>query len=56
MIEASTKSRSGFAVRLARRAQKIAEAKVENALRARRNDSSRWRDARLLWPLFSREA
>ena len=55
MIEATTKARASFAARLARRARLLAEASAEARLRSRRGDSARWRNARLLWPLFSRD-
>jgi len=45
----------GFAARLADRARLLAKAGAENRLRARRSDGARWRNARLLWPLFSRD-
>ncbi|MXO91222.1 hypothetical protein GRI41_10335 [Altererythrobacter aquaemixtae] len=38
--------------RLAARAKRIAIAHGENAIRSHRSDPSRWRKARLLWPLF----
>lgn len=41
-------------VRLVQRAAALAEAHAETAVRARRSDPWRWRSARLLWPLFSR--
>lgn len=43
------------AARLIRRAKQLAERHGENRLRERRGDSWRWRDARLLWPLFGKE-
>ncbi|QZH76367.1 MAG: hypothetical protein JY451_07485 [Erythrobacter sp.] len=55
MIRARSTIRTGFAARLARRAQVLAQAAAESALRARRADPARWRKARLLWPLFSRD-
>jgi hypothetical protein len=55
MITARSPSPTGFADRLARRAQVLARAAAENALRARRRDAARWRNAILLWPLFSRD-
>lgn len=55
MIRGRSQNRTGFAARLARRAEALAQAAAENALRARRADPARWRQARLLWPLFSRD-
>lgn len=55
MIEARTDSRASFAARLANRARLLAVAAAESKLRSRRKDGSRWRNARLLWPLFSRD-
>jgi len=55
MIEATTDARASFAARLANRARLLAEAEAETRLRSQRADSSRWRNARLLWPLFSRD-
>ena len=46
-------SRSAFAARLAAKARRLALAHAENRLRARRKDGARWRQARLLWPLFA---
>lgn len=37
--------------RLVTRAAEAGAAAAENRLRQRRGDASRWRDARLLWPL-----
>ena len=39
---------------LARKAARIARARAEEALRARRGAASRWREPRLLWPLFAK--
>lgn len=50
MITARQARGAGLAARLAARA--LAMARAENALRARRGDGRRWRQARLLWPLF----
>jgi hypothetical protein len=44
-----------FAARLAGQAARLAAARAEARLRARRDDPSRWRRANLLWPLFTRE-
>ncbi|MFC3098241.1 hypothetical protein [Alteraurantiacibacter palmitatis] len=53
MIAARRSETSGFAARLALRAAQIAAAATESALYARNGDPRRWRQARLLWPLFS---
>jgi hypothetical protein len=55
MIDARIAAARAFAARLAGKAATLAEARVETALRARRNDPSRWRRAALLWPLFANE-
>lgn len=55
MIEATL--RPGFdrlAARLAEQAKTNAEASAETRLRETRQDASRWRKARLLWPLFTK--
>jgi len=46
---------AGFAARLAARAGKLAAAQAETRHRARRGDARRWRLARLLWPLYTKE-
>lgn len=54
MIEARAKgSATGFVARLSSRARKLAEAAAENRRRAA--DPRRWRHARLLWPLLTRD-
>ncbi len=56
MIKASvTPDAKGFAGRLAAGAATLAKAHGESLLRARRNDATRWRSARLLWPLFTKD-
>ncbi len=55
MIEAKTTIRASFAARMARRARVLAEAGAQSRLGTRRGDPARWRNARLLWPLFSRD-
>jgi len=45
----------GLAARLADKAARLAEARGETLLRARRGDPSRWRRAALLWPLFAKD-
>lgn len=42
-----------LARQLARKAGALAQARAEDRLLARRADPSRWRKARLLWPLFT---
>lgn len=55
MIAAKTEpAAAGFAARLARKAAALAEARAEDRLRAARADPSRWRQPRLLWPLFAK--
>lgn len=46
---------AALAARLARKAGRLAEARTENAVRARRRDPARWRSARLLWPTFAED-
>ena len=43
-----------LAARLASRAAVLAQASAETTLLARRQDETRWRRARLLWPLFTK--
>ncbi|MXP48073.1 hypothetical protein GRI43_11820 [Altererythrobacter luteolus] len=55
MIKAKLANSSGrLANRLTAAAAAAARSVAENRLRARRRDPRRWRDARLLWPLFAR--
>jgi hypothetical protein len=52
MIEAEVRpARAPFVARLAAKAAALAEARAELHRRA---DPARWRDPRLLWPLFIR--
>ena len=51
MIAAREIGGARFVARLAARAARIAEARVE----ARRHGARRWRLPRLLWPLFAKE-
>ncbi len=54
MITASARtSAAGFIARLTGRAETIAAARGETILRERQQDPWRWRNARLLWPLFT---
>jgi hypothetical protein len=52
MIRARQIGGARFVARLAARAARIAEARIE----ARRRGARRWRIARLLWPLFGPSA
>ena len=55
MIETrTTPDFATLARRLAERAAVLAEARAEEAILASRADPSRWRKARLLWPLFTK--
>lgn len=51
MIEARPRD-DALTARLADKAERLAAALAESALRARRHDPARWRKAALLWPLF----
>lgn len=55
MIEAKTAPGGGFAAGLAARAAQIAVAAAEAKWLAGRGDPTRWRRARLLWPLFAKD-
>ena len=55
MIDAKAAPDRGFAAWLAARAAQIAVASVETTLLASRGDPTRWRRARLLWPLFAKD-
>jgi len=44
----------GFAAALAAKAAVLAQAYGENLIRARAGDPTRWRLARLVWPLFAK--
>jgi len=55
VIEAKTAPGAGLAARLAARAAQVAVAAAETRLLARRGDPTRWRRARLLWPLFAKD-
>jgi hypothetical protein len=55
VIDAWIAAASAFALRLADTPAQLAEARGDSALRARREDPSRWRRATLLWPLFAKE-
>ncbi len=55
MMKATMRPFQAIAQRLAGHARAVAETHVETALRARRQDPGRWRDARLLWPNSTQE-
>jgi hypothetical protein len=55
VIEAKVEpAAKGFAAALAAKAAVLAQAYGENLIRARADDSARWRLARLLWPLIAK--
>lgn len=54
MIEARFAGFATIARRLADRAVALASAQAEEDARQARDDPSRWRDPRLLWPLFTK--
>ncbi len=54
MIGASSRtSAAAFIARLTGKAEALAAARGEMILRERQRDPWRWRNARLLWPLFT---
>ncbi len=54
MIEASTRTgAASFIAVLRGKAETLAKARGETVLRERKRDPWRWREARLLWPLFT---
>lgn len=55
MIKARLPAATGLARRLTAKAGALAGTAMENRLRDRRADPLRWRQARLLWPLFTRD-
>ena len=46
---------AALARRLAHHAATLAARRVENLPREAASDPTRWRDARLLWPLFTKD-
>ncbi|MBE5073804.1 hypothetical protein IM511_05755 [Erythrobacteraceae bacterium E2-1 Yellow Sea] len=55
MIEAKpAASFRAISARLTQRAQSLANARAHQLRASRHSDGRDWRDARLLWPLFSR--
>ena len=55
MISARLTNVGPFMASLADKAERLAKAAAENRLRATRADTSRWRRANLLWPLFTKD-
>ena len=55
MISADVVQDKGLGARLTAKAALLARTALENRIRARRSDPVRWRDPRLLWPLFTRD-
>lgn len=55
MIRSDASGFAELASRLTGKAQRLAQARSEMRLRIRRRDAGRWRDARLLWPLFLKD-
>ena len=55
MIEIETREISGVFVRLADKAAALGLARAEAARRRSVGDDTRWRRARLLWPLFTKD-
>ncbi|GAA0269943.1 hypothetical protein GCM10009127_07450 [Alteraurantiacibacter aestuarii] len=55
MIAARITDTSGFAKALVEKATALARAHAQNQLRASRADPARWRNPRLLWPLFTKD-
>ena len=55
MIGAAMPGFAALARRLLDRARRNAEARAAGLVRTRRNDPSRWRDARYLWPDLTQE-
>ena len=55
MIAAETRPDfAALAARLAAKARILAQAQAERNVLARRSDPARWRQAGLLWPLFTK--
>ena len=56
MIRADPKRAFGaLTVSLSAKAETAAKARALSRLRARKRDPWRWRDAKMLWPLFTSE-
>lgn len=54
MIEVRLARFAAIARRLADKAERLAAARAEDNARQAAGDPSRWRDPRLLWPLFTK--
>ena len=55
MIEMETRDMRGVFARLADKAVALGLARAEAARRRSVGDNTRWRQARLLWPLFTKD-
>lgn len=55
MIEVRLADFAATARRLAQEAERLGSARAEENARQAANDPSRWRDPRLLWPLFLKD-
>lgn len=55
MISADPPRFDRLVVRLTGKARALAEARAEARHLARRDDPARWRNARLVWPLFAKD-
>ena len=55
MIEIETRDMRGVFARLADKAAALCVARAEAARRRDAGDDTRWRRARLLWPLFTKD-
>lgn len=55
MIRSDVSRFATIAARLNEKAARLGRARAEMHLHARRRDGRRWRDARLLWPLFLKD-
>ena len=55
MIEIETRDMRGVFARLADKAAALGLARAEAARRRSTGDDTRWRRARLLWPLFTKD-
>jgi len=55
MIEAKARNATTLAARLSTAAQLLAQAHAKRRFAARIGSANRWRNAALLWPLFSQD-
>jgi len=55
MISADPPPFERLAARLTAKARALAEARAEARALARRDNPARWRNARLVWPLFAKD-